>query len=58
MEDYVRVNRETVEAIREIDPDRLIILEGLNGANTPCEAFVPSSTLAKNETLIMNGLQT
>ena len=52
-EDHERVIRATVAAIREIDPDRLIIIDGLTWANDPvpeladldvaqsCRAYVP-----------------
>lgn len=35
-QDHERVIRKVVAAIREIDPHRLIIADGLNGANLPC----------------------
>jgi endoglucanase len=34
--DHERVMRETVAAIRAVDPDRLIILDGVDYANRPC----------------------
>jgi endoglucanase len=52
-EDHERVIRATVAAIREIDPDRLILIDGLTWANDPvpeladldvaqsCRAYVP-----------------
>ncbi len=35
-EDHERVARATVKAIREVDPDRLIIADGVQWANVPC----------------------
>ena len=35
-EDHARVMRAAVAAIRDVDPQRLIILDGLNWANEPC----------------------
>ncbi len=52
-EDHARVVRATVAAVRDIDPDRLIIIDGLTWANDPvpeladlnvaqsCRAYVP-----------------
>jgi endoglucanase len=35
-EDHARVMRAAVEAIRAVDPERLVILDGVNWGNTPC----------------------
>ncbi len=35
--DYAKVVRETVAAIRKVDPDRSIIAEGVDWGNCPCE---------------------
>lgn len=35
-EDHARVIRETVDAIRAVDPDRRIIIDGLTWGNEPC----------------------
>lgn len=52
-QDHERVVRRTVEVIRAVDPERLIIVDGLNWANTPlpeladlnvaqsCRAYLP-----------------
>lgn len=34
--DHARVMRETIAAIRKVDQDRLILLDGLDYANSPC----------------------
>ncbi|MGN6711238.1 glycoside hydrolase family 5 protein [Anaerocolumna jejuensis] len=47
-EEYIHVHSQAIEAIRAIDPDRTVIIDGANAGCTPCEPMAGIDNLVQS----------